>query len=815
MTRPARLSLETMAGPFVLPPDAVLAPTHVLDSSVRRRINARSDDYTLSRPGIRVGAKLVDAGTAALLAHFRSPTTIVDAIVNRSRVTGDDPHELLHASHPALLGFIQSGLLLSSAAAAPEPRAPSRRIGDIVCGCVIRSTLQILSDSEVYLADRSPADPRPVVLKLARESQGESLADVEHEGVVLAHINGGIAPRLIEAGTVDGLGFLVMEFARGVDAGRAAADLRSVDARASRTRVALLAADIADTYAELHRRGVIHGDVHDGNVLVDRDGSVVLIDFGLSVQMDRMQDRRMRRGGHSFYYEPEFARASLAGTPAPPATMKSDQYSLAAMLYQLITGAPYVDFELDEPRAFSQIVRAPMIAFARRGAAPWPALERALARALEKLPEDRFASAADFAHALRDAATSATDTSRGRRRRDPVEARRERVVSQTLGRLCREGAHAIALQPPTASVMFGSAGIAFSLYRLSLLKNDAVLLSHADAWSTKAHAARRFRHAFYDGNDLARGAFGHATLFYGSSGVDAVRACIAIALGDFLTLRATLRRLSSLPVRAGSPLDCVLGMPGALIGLSQVLEALPMHPSVDPRPLVHAGDACARLISRALATRRPIPDERVFVNLGIAHGWAGALYALMRWHQASGSRLSLQVRRRLTELAALAEPADRGVRWPWRDVISDGSVPASYMPGWCNGSAGFVHLWLTALSVFNEPHFLQLAEGAAWDAYEDPEDSVHDLCCGRAGRAYSLLALHRATGADCWLARARQLANDALDLVAETSDASPALYKGAMGAILLHVELDQPHLARMPLFEREGWPSHSLRQEAR
>src|SRR6185369_14324894 len=113
----------------------------------------------------------------------------------------------------------------------------------------------------------------------------------------------------------------------------------------------------------------------------------------------------------------------------------------------------------------------------------------------------------------------------------------------------------------------------------------------------------------------------------------------------------------------------------------------------------------------------------------------------------------------------------------------------SYMPGWCNGSAGFVHLWLTANEVFAEDRFADLAEAAGWDAWDGAEDEGFDLCCGRAGRAYALLALHRATADDAWLRRARSLSDDALGLIADVADPSPALYKGALGAVLLHEEI--------------------------
>jgi serine/threonine-protein kinase len=668
-----------------------------------------------------------------------------------------------------------------------------------------------MTDTELYIAHRSSRDGNPVVLKLARIPAASSLASLAHEANVLDQLGGSIAPALIDAGTIDRLEYIVMEWRRGVDAGRAAAGARTSPAQTARAELERLAVNIAEAYAELHRRGVIHGDVHDRNVIVDRDGRVTLLDFGLARFVDGRDSATVRRGGHSFYYEPEFARASINGARVPPASLKSDQYSLGAMLYQLLTGSSYIDFELDEPRAFAQIINAPMVPFARRGAAPWPTIEPVLSRALAKAPQDRFDSTDAFARAIRDAGVCRSNAVANRANRK-IRNRRLQVVRRTLERLSRPGVSAEALPPPTASVAFGAAGIGLAFCRLAQLRDDATLLAVADQWCQVARAERRRARALYDGGDLVAGTFGRRTFYYGLSGLDVVEALVAVAQGDFMSLRAATRRLATLPAGTGSRLDCVLGLPGTLIGLSQVLDALPEHELVDPSTIVRAGTACARAIADGLARQGPIAEARKFVNLGIAHGWAGATYSLMRWHQASGLAMSSQVRRRLTELAALAEPTDRGLRWAWRDIVADSSAPAHHMPGWCNGSAGFVHLWVLAHTLFGGAKYLTLAEGAAWDAYDDGEDTVYDLCCGRAGRAYALLALYRSGGDDAWLSRGRQLAETALDLLASASDPPPGLIKGAMGVVLLDAELEQPHKARMPGFESVGWPTSSRRK---
>jgi serine/threonine-protein kinase len=138
------------------------------------------------------------------------------------------------------------------------------------------------------------------------------------------------------------------------------------------------------------------------------------------------------------------------------------------------------------------------------------------------------------------------------------------------------------------------------------------------------------------------------------------------------------------------------------------------------------------------------------------------------------------------------------------------------MPGWCNGSAGFVYLWTLAYQIFHDTDFLTLAEKTAWNVWEEP-DSVGNLCCGLAGRAYALLNLYKYASEKNWLYRAQGLANKAassmrmLDLNGDSLYKSfgirpDSLYKGNVGIAVLAADLEHPESACMPFFDSEGWP---------
>ncbi len=129
------------------------------------------------------------------------------------------------------------------------------------------------------------------------------------------------------------------------------------------------------------------------------------------------------------------------------------------------------------------------------------------------------------------------------------------------------------------------------------------------------------------------------------------------------------------------------------------------------------------------------------------------------------------------------------------------------MPGWCNGSAGFVFLWTLAHRELGDARWLALAAGAAMNAWEAP-DGNGSLCCGLGGRAYALLNYHRhagGLGGAEWLDRARDLANRAAVDIERGSDREDSLYKGTIGVALLAADLARPDAAAMPFFEEEGW----------
>jgi eukaryotic-like serine/threonine-protein kinase len=144
-----------------------------------------------------------------------------------------------------------------------------------------------------------------------------------------------------------------------------------------------------------HDAGVVHRDLKPSNILVGEDGQPKVSDFGLAKRTDRDDGLTTTSGpvGTPAYMAPEQTSRHF-GAPGP----RADVYGLGATLYHLITGRP--PFSGSSGDLMSRLLTAtPERPRAIRPEIP-PALEAVVLKCLEKLPEGRYASAAEVADDL-------------------------------------------------------------------------------------------------------------------------------------------------------------------------------------------------------------------------------------------------------------------------------------------------------------------------------------------------------------------------------------------------------------------------------
>lgn len=790
------------SGPLVLPRDVDVVPVAELPPDLREQIDHQPGDYCVTRPRSRVTTSVIDEGTAALLQCFREPATIVDAVIAFSSAVGLEPRRALEDAFPLLAGFIRDGLLLPAGSAQARPAKASLAPGDVVGGAEVIEPVQVLLDTDVYLA-RLPGGAL-TALKIAREGAQAHIGPLlEHEAAVLRELDGRHTPTLLGSGKHAGREFLLTSWARGVDAFEAAADARRA---ASNGDLLSLAEQVTAAYAHLHAQGVLHGDVHPRNVLVGPDQHVVLVDFGFAVRAagSRVTASAVR-AGVDFYLEPEFADARLLGQPGQAPTPAGEQYSVAALLYLLLTGAHTHTFSLETRQMLRQLRDEPPLPFSAHAGQPFPATERALRRALAKAPGDRYESLAHLLRSLREAAAADLPAAPRAAPTGRAPGPSRRLLEEVLARLSAAGPlFNGGLAPPTASLWNGGAGFAYALLRIAQNRGDEQLLALADLWAVRAARASGGAGRFVSEElGVVPDVTGENSLYHRATGVHAVQALIAGARGDEQARDTALGEFAQVAAASTPELDVSFGRSGLLLGCAVLLEACPGT----------SHDGTLRTLGRNirdslwadLSAAAPIGEGNRLRSLGAAHGWAGYLHSLLRWAQASSTTLPEGVTDCLDQLGALARPAGRGLLWPFE---AGSSRPDSLMgASWCNGAAGHMHLWRLASTLTGQPRYGQWAEGAAWSAWEATHDAPGELCCGLAGRAYALLSQYTATSDRKWLERARILADSAAAKVLDKSLRPDSLYKGQIGTALLACEIETPEFARMPLYDSEGWPA--------
>lgn len=780
--------------PFVLPADVTVIAVSSLPPELSERLDCTPDSYAVTRHGSRTASSVIDGSTARLLERFRIPTTIVDAVLAFSRAEERDPRTTLEESFPVLGAMITDGVLVSAQSPLADPIASTMNHGERLGDLEIIAAVHLVVDTEVFHALR--ADGGQAAVKLARPgSEDRMRAVLAHEATVLRVLDGEVTPALVATGEHEGRPWIATTWCAGVDAVDAAAEHR---ATGDTTALLQLIERILAAYVRLHARSVLHGDIHPRNVLVDAAGTVTIVDFGLAA-LDELLPAG--RGGVDLFLSPEAARARLERRSPPAPTAAGEQYALAALAFLLITGEHTHRFSLQRDDMLRQLCDEPPLPFEqvnRRGLA---SVEAVLSRALAKDPAARFEGVAEMLAAFRSAASldvsppAAWRPSEGRRLLSDV-VRRLTAPDELLTR---------GIPPPTASATNGAAGFAYALLRLAWALGDADLLAAADLWVERAARWAALPEAFTSVElDLVQERIGERSYHHHEAGVHAVRALVAAARDDD-TVRGTA--VEAFVAAAGRPcpqLDVSFGRAGLLLGCASLLE-LPCDRG-DPGALIALGDRMAADVVRELDAEPPVDRGHRLTRLGAAHGWAGWLYALLRWYSARGTPLSASVPPRLDQLAALARHSGRAAHWPLdaRSDVTNGPLQAS----WCNGAAGFVPLWLAAHAALGDDRHLALARAAAWTAFEHPDPAPGDLCCGFAGRAYALLAVHHQAPNAGWLNRARLLAERAAPLIQQRPFRRDSLYKGDVGVALLMEELRTSAPVGHPLYARDEWGIH-------
>src|SRR4051812_13189589 len=246
----------------------------------------------------------------------------------------------------------------------------------------------------VYLAHDARHD-RKVALKVLRPELAAILGGERFlaEIKTTANLQHPHILSLFDSGEADGLIYYVMPYVEG----ESLRDRLNREKQLPVEDAVRIAREVADALEYAHQHGIVHRDIKPENILL-HGGHAMVADFGIALAAAKSEGgARMTETGMSLgtphYMAPEQAMGDREITP------RADIYALGVMLYEMLTGEPPFTGPTAQAIVARMMTEQPRSLTIQRHTIP-PHVEAAVSRALEKLPADRFASAAEFSTAL-------------------------------------------------------------------------------------------------------------------------------------------------------------------------------------------------------------------------------------------------------------------------------------------------------------------------------------------------------------------------------------------------------------------------------
>jgi len=782
-----------ISGPFILANDIEFVPVDSVNEKTRNGFDYDANDVVITKVNTRETSKVISQDLASILQQFRTPRSMAEGIYSFSLSINKDPQQIADEVFESLLEMQQWGFIIPY----NQQRFSSRRslqINERFRSYMVLERYQQVADTEVYRVTNDAGNLFALKLLKADEN-GNTESLFKNETSIVQLLDNRINPKFIEQGTEMGNLFLVTEWCEGISCGQEARKFRNSNSRNNLIQLLNLSISIVHAYHHLHKQAVVHGDVNPDNILVSPSGTIKIIDYGYATVIGNSPN--VQRGGTGFHYEPEFAMAVLNNETHPPVTEKAEQYSIAVLLYWLITGHQYLNFSFERAKLFGQVANDEPLPFTNFDLDFPGELFKVLAKALSKDPAERFESLNAFADAIINIKNAVFESSKF------YVFNKQDMGDQFLSFFLKKyGWESSFIEkgfsnPPTSSINYGSAGIAYMYYRLACVRKDAALSDLADVWANRALSFKNDHdRAFYSpAIGITEKIVGKNSLYHSPAGIYLTQALISHARNDLYTLHHAANGFLLALKGPCDKIDVTLGKAGLLIGCSILYRELMTIKNGPASEIFASAEAIRTEIWDQLNRYPPMNESNPVDYFGIAHGWAGLLYATLLWSNISSGPLPGSFMTRLEELLNNSIQQANIIRWPLR--IAD----KNSWPGWCNGNAGHIFLWVLLYKHFKDEKYIRVAERVALHLVNGIQNNNADLCCGLSGVAYAMMNLYQTTHEPKYLEEGKKIK----DIILKTWFSQPlrnnSLYKGEPGIVIMAGEMEESPLMKMPLFE--------------
>ncbi len=246
--------------------------------------------------------------------------------------------------------------------------------------------------AEVYRAQDSVLG-RTVAVKVMLPQYAEDpsfAARFRQEAASAANLSSPYIVNVYDWGQDSGTYYIVMEYVRGSDLKTAIKQRGPINQR----KVAEIGSQVCQALSVAHNMDIIHRDIKPQNIMVQPDGNVKVMDFGIARAKNSDAEKTSAVLGTAHYISPEQAQGKdLSST--------SDIYSLGIVLYESVTGQLPFDGPDAVSVAMKQVQEAP-VAPSQIKPDIDPSLEAIIMKAIEKDPANRFQTAQEMRGALND-----------------------------------------------------------------------------------------------------------------------------------------------------------------------------------------------------------------------------------------------------------------------------------------------------------------------------------------------------------------------------------------------------------------------------
>lgn len=216
-----------------------------------------------------------------------------------------------------------------------DTQKPLFEANSVVDKYKIEKIIDATADIDIYKAV-DPDSEMPVIIKLLKKNSAENIAALKREYDFLLRLNNtNVAPNPIVFAEQENYTWFAQEFIEGSGLPQFITNNKNV----SQKHITSLVKKIIDAFAKIHIKGIVHGDIHPGNIIVTPSSEIKVLDFGLALNYDLEKNENLNFGGAYFFMPPERIKTTTYKKFAAAPDFFSDVFQSGIVLFKLLYDA--------------------------------------------------------------------------------------------------------------------------------------------------------------------------------------------------------------------------------------------------------------------------------------------------------------------------------------------------------------------------------------------------------------------------------------------------------------------------------------------